>query len=144
MKLMMIIKRRKGKALERENHNREKMRFRSSCIYGCRNYPKLLRKMKTLVQDLMSTEKKKVNWWRNVYDSCDDRFHVTRENFNFILNRIQPYNEEMPKNILPTPSQIRSVLTIYRFAKYFHHMQVNLLNKNWWLFSTGCIKQSFD
>ena len=59
MKLIMIIKRRKGKALERKNHNREKKRFRSSCIYGCRNSPKLLRKMKTLVKDLMWTEKKK-------------------------------------------------------------------------------------
>ena len=60
--------------------------------------------METLVKDLIWTEKN-VNQWRNVYDSWDYRFHIARENFNFVLNRIQPYIEKTPRNVLPTSSQ---------------------------------------
>ena len=45
---------------------------------------------------------------RDVYDSWDnidfkDRFCLTRENLYFRLNRIPPYIEKAPTNILPTP-----------------------------------------
>ena len=52
-------------------------------------------------QNAKKKKKKKKKRLKNVYDSWDDKFRVTRENFNFILNRIQSYVEKAP--ILPSP-----------------------------------------
>ena len=60
---------------------------------GVETVQNLKQKMETLVEDLMWTQKN-ANWWRNVYDSLDDRFHITRENLKFILNTIQLYIEK--------------------------------------------------
>ena len=45
-------------------------------------------------------DRKNTNWWRNVYDSCENRFHIVRGN----LNIIQPYIKKTSRNILPTLS----------------------------------------
>ena len=60
---------------------------------GVETVQNLKQKMETLVEDLMWTQKN-ANWRRNVYDSLDDRFHITRENLKFILNTIQLYIEK--------------------------------------------------
>ena len=41
--------------------------------------------------------RKNANWWRNVYDSWEHRFHIVRKNFNFFLNIIEPYIEDIKK-----------------------------------------------
>ena len=64
-----------------------------------------LKNMKTLVGGRPHVDRKNANWWRNVYDAWDDRFYITHENINFILNRIQPYVGKTPRNNLPTRSQ---------------------------------------
>ena len=62
--------------------------------------------------------------------------------FTFILNRIQPYIEKKPKNVLPTPIEsYRQILqTIYSFAHEFSSHVVKLtefyLVLNWRLFKT--------
>ena len=63
------------------------------------------------------------NWWTNVYNNWDEidfknRFRITRETFHYILNRIQPFIEKTPTNLVPTPIEAdrQLALTIYRLA----------------------------
>ena len=64
------------------------------------------------------TEYNKLHNWRNVYGSW--KFQVSYK-FNFIVNRIEPYVEKTPRNILPNPTESDRyfLLTIFRFAHVF-------------------------
>ena len=53
-----------------------------------------------------------------IYIDFKDRFRLNRKNFEFILNKMKPYIEKTPTNILPTLiySDCQLALTIYRFV----------------------------
>lgn len=62
---------------------------------------------------------KKCLW--NVYDFWDDRLRSTREYFNFILDRTQPYIKKASANILTTSTESDRPLEliVYRFSDVF-------------------------
>ena len=77
----------KEKHFRKKHSRRRRMRFCSSCIYGCRYGPKLGKDGNVNRRPNLDRQKAK-NWRRNVYDPWNGRFCITLENCNFILNRI--------------------------------------------------------
>ena len=80
----MITKTKKRKALKKRHKVEEEWDSTAAVFMGVETVQNVKKKMETLVEDLMWTQKN-WKWWRNVYDSLDDRFHITRENIKFIL-----------------------------------------------------------